>query len=216
MTLGKSLPDIELDKRLANLAVNQGAILVYTSGTTGNPKGVMLSHDAVTFAARLLGKQTGIGRKEIERQVQYMPVNHAGASGKKCDLTLIDQTLGFLLQKIGLTKTNNVFFLVIGVVCMIAVGGEAHFAASDAMRGALVQHFKKIGPTGACFQVPRLWEKFHENLAPAMKSATGIKKLIIDWSMKQVYRNSSREVKMFKNYLKLLSFNLTWYIHLTI
>ena len=79
---------------------------------------------------------------------------------------------------------------------MIAVGGEAHFAASDAMRGALVQHFKKIGPTGACFQVPRLWEKFHENLAPAMKSATGIKKLIIDWSMKQVHRNISIEAKM--------------------
>ena len=98
------------------------------------------------------------------------------------------------MQKIGLTKTNNVFFLVIGVVCMIAVGGEAHFAASDAMRGALVQHFKKIGPTGACFQVPRLWEKFHENLAPAMKSATGIKKLIIDWSMKQVSKYSSNNV----------------------
>ena len=77
---------------------------------------------------------------------------------------------------------------------MIAVGGEAHFAASDAMRGALVQHFKKIGPTGACFQVPRLWEKFHENLAPAMKSATGIKKLIIDWSMKQVSKYSSNNV----------------------
>ena len=95
MKLGKSLPDVELDKRLANLAVNQGAILVYTSGTTGNPKGVMLSHDAVTFAARLLGNQTGIGRKEVERQVQYMPVNHAGASGKECDLTVIDQKLDF-------------------------------------------------------------------------------------------------------------------------
>ena len=93
MKLGKSLPDIELDKRLANLAVNQGAILVYTSGTTGNPKGVMLSHDAVTFAARLLGKQTGIGRKEVERQVQYMPVNHAGASGKKYDVKFINQTM---------------------------------------------------------------------------------------------------------------------------
>ena len=100
MKLGKSLPDIELDKRLANLAVNQGAILVYTSGTTGNPKGVMLSHDAVTFAARLLGKQTGIGRKEVERQVQYMPVNHAGASGKKCDLTLMDQKFGFLKRSV--------------------------------------------------------------------------------------------------------------------
>ena len=82
MKLGKSLPDTELDKRISNLAVNQAALLVYTSGTTGNPKGVMLSHDAVTFAARLLGKHTGVGRTEIERQVQYMPVNHAGASGR--------------------------------------------------------------------------------------------------------------------------------------
>ena len=80
--LGKSLSDTELDRRIANLVVNQAALLVYTSGTTGNPKGVMLSHDAVTFAARLLGKHTGIGRKEVERQVQYMPVNHAGASSK--------------------------------------------------------------------------------------------------------------------------------------
>ena len=82
MKLGKSLPDAELNKRIVNLAVNQAALLVYTSGTTGNPKGVMLSHDAVTFAARQLGKYTGIGMKEVERQVQYMPVNHAGASGK--------------------------------------------------------------------------------------------------------------------------------------
>ena len=110
MKLGKSLPDIELDKRLANLAVNQGAILVYTSGTTGNPKGVMLSHDAVTFAARLLGKQTGIGRKEVERQVQYMPVNHAGASGKKCDLTLMDQK--FCHAKDRFDKNKSTFGLL--------------------------------------------------------------------------------------------------------
>jgi long-chain-fatty-acid--CoA ligase ACSBG len=82
LKLGNSLLDTELDKRIANLAVNQAALLVYTSGTTGNPKGVMLSHDSVTFAARLLGKHTGMGRKVVEKQVQYMPVNHAGASSK--------------------------------------------------------------------------------------------------------------------------------------
>jgi len=160
MKLGKSLSDDKLNKRISNLSVNQAALLVYTSGTTGNPKGVMLSHDAVTFAARLLGKHTGIGRTEIEKQVQYMPVNHAGAS-------------------------------IIGVECMIAVGGQCWFAASDAMRGALVEHFKKIGPTEMCIQVPRIWEKFYENLAPQFKSTKGAKKLLIDWSMKQGMKRSN-------------------------
>ena len=80
------------------------------------------------------------------------------------------------------------FLIVLGVECMIAIGGQCWFAASDAMRGALVEHFKRIGPTGGCFQVPRIWEKFHENLAPALKNATGVKKMIIDWSMKQVLK----------------------------
>ena len=69
---------------------------------------------------------------------------------------------------------------------MVAVGGQCWFAASDALRGALVQHFKKIGPTGVVIQVPRIWEKFYENLAPQMKSATGVKKHLLNWSMKQV------------------------------
>ena len=78
------------------------------------------------------------------------------------------------------------YLVVIGVECMIAVGGQCWFAASDAMRGALVEHFKKIGPTEMCIQVPRIWEKFYENLAPQLKSTKGAKKLLIDWSMKQV------------------------------
>lgn len=79
--IGKSVPDTELDRRLSNIAYNQGCMLVYTSGTTGNPKGVMLSHDAVTFSARVLGKHTGMGRNTKEIQVQYMPANHVGAAG---------------------------------------------------------------------------------------------------------------------------------------
>ena len=82
---------------------------------------------------------------------------------------------------------------------MIAVGGQAWFAKSDAMRGALVEHFKKIGPTGVCLQVPRIWEKFHENLAPQLKSAKGVKKTLIDWSMKQVLnalKNSQIETNL--------------------
>ena len=73
---------------------------------------------------------------------------------------------------------------------MIAMGGECWFAADDALRGALVEHFKKIGPKGAVFQVPRIWEKFHESLAPPMKNAKGVKKKLLRWGMKQVMLNN--------------------------
>jgi long-subunit acyl-CoA synthetase (AMP-forming) len=50
------------------------ATLIYTSGTTGTPKGVMLSHDNLTWTANnAIGL---IGGKEDDEVVSYLPLSH--------------------------------------------------------------------------------------------------------------------------------------------
>ena len=48
---GADNSESSLDERLRNIAINQCCVLSYTSGTTGDPKGVMLSHDNIVFTA---------------------------------------------------------------------------------------------------------------------------------------------------------------------
>ena len=52
--------------------------LVYTSGTTGTPKGVMISHDNATFTAKVIGEAYQ-GEYEAERIVSYLPLSHIAA-----------------------------------------------------------------------------------------------------------------------------------------
>ena len=52
--------------------------LVYTSGTTGTPKGVMISHDNATFTAKVIGEAYQ-GEYEGERIVSYLPLSHIAA-----------------------------------------------------------------------------------------------------------------------------------------
>jgi len=67
----------EVARRIAQLKPGQATTVVYTSGTTGNPKGVMLTHDSVTYAA---GKTASILTKRPKhgehRIVSYLPLNH--------------------------------------------------------------------------------------------------------------------------------------------
>lgn len=69
----------EYQSRLRNVAVNECCCLVYTSGTVGNPKGVMLSHDNLMFDAQ--SSISALGNIEMGQEVfvSYLPLSHLAA-----------------------------------------------------------------------------------------------------------------------------------------
>jgi long-chain-fatty-acid--CoA ligase ACSBG len=68
----------EYENRASDIAANECCSLVYTSGTVGLPKGVMLSHDNLIYDSAALVKHS----KQIsgsERFVSYLPLSHIAA-----------------------------------------------------------------------------------------------------------------------------------------
>src|SRR5690606_23935863 len=63
-----------LDERVAALGPEDVAILVYTSGTTGKPKGAMHTHGALTYTVR--GYNTLIARGEDDEAMCFLPLCH--------------------------------------------------------------------------------------------------------------------------------------------
>ena len=72
--MGSEVPPDAVDKRLAGLAADDVATLVYTSGTTGPPKGCMLSHGNLLATARMYVEQLGFD--DTHSLYQFLPLAH--------------------------------------------------------------------------------------------------------------------------------------------
>ncbi|KRC30538.1 long-chain fatty acid--CoA ligase [Acidovorax sp. Root219] len=64
----------ELERRVQACRPEDVAILVYTSGTTGKPKGAMHTHGALTYTVR--GYNTLISRTEEDEAMCFLPLCH--------------------------------------------------------------------------------------------------------------------------------------------
>ncbi len=72
-TWNQQNPDA-LTRRTAQCQADDVAILVYTSGTTGKPKGAMHTHAALTYSVR--GYNTLISRTEDDEAMCFLPLCH--------------------------------------------------------------------------------------------------------------------------------------------
>ena len=86
LEIGRGETDDELNRRLAGQATNQACTLVYTSGTTGNPKGVMLSQDNITWTCQR-AHEVYDWKYDFEEVVSYLPLSHV--AGTFIDIYLI-------------------------------------------------------------------------------------------------------------------------------
>ena len=75
LQLGSSQTDEELRERLEQQAINQPAVICYTSGTTSNPKGALLSQDNITWTCASAVECYSLVEGE-ETMISYLPVSH--------------------------------------------------------------------------------------------------------------------------------------------
>lgn len=76
MSRGREVDDAELHRRMASQRPDDVCSYLYTSGTTGRPKGVMLSHDNITFQSKQVWTSVNVPPENVS--LSYLPLAHIG------------------------------------------------------------------------------------------------------------------------------------------
>ncbi len=75
---GKRVPDAELERRRSAVDIDDTAVLIFTSGTTGRPRAAMIRHRALLTGARVENEHWPMARPRL---LHMMPVNHIAGVG---------------------------------------------------------------------------------------------------------------------------------------
>ncbi|XP_034060842.1 long-chain-fatty-acid--CoA ligase ACSBG1 [Gymnodraco acuticeps] len=153
MDLGLDVSEDELDDIIDSQRANQCCILIYTSGTTGKPKGVMLSHDNITWTANHASRVGEMQPADTQQEslVSYLPLSHIAAQ-------------------------------IYDMWTAIQWAELVYFAQPDALKGSLITTLREVCPTSH-MGVPRVWEKMMEKIKQAISECGYVKKKLVTWAM---------------------------------
>ena len=144
LATGGVVTDAQLADQTEECDAAKPCFLSYTSGTTGNPKAVMHSHDTIIHGSKSLFMRlqdnlpAGQEMTPDERSLSYLPLSHVAGS-----IPMFAQLLMDNFKEV------------------------VYFAFPDALKGSLGATLKEVKPT-VFIAVPRVWEKFHAALGPAV------------------------------------------------
>jgi len=170
LAMADSVEEDVIETRLKAVEPGHCAVLVYTSGTTGEPKAVMLSHDCMVFETRtvlsMARAHMGLCAKaEQERVLSYLPLSHV--AGK-----MVDICFPFMA-----TATTPAWV-------------TTYFARPyDLKAGSLGDRLRAARPT-IFLGVPLVWEKVADKLRAIGATTKGLKKKLATWAKEKGLANS--------------------------
>jgi long-chain-fatty-acid--CoA ligase ACSBG len=107
--------------------------------------------------------------------------------GKVISAGPADRTISYL-------PLSHIAAQMLDIVLPIVHASELHFAQPDALRGSLPQTLQDVRPT-LFLGVPRVWEKVEAKLRDTVRTATGLKKSLLDWAL-EIGRDSHRSMQL--------------------
>jgi len=157
--LGKESDSSVIEARINSQKPESCCVLVFTSGTTGNPKAVMLSNDNLVYQAKTslaVTPEIGNDANTSERILSYLPLSHVA----------------------GLTVDITVPMMM---TAMKPSWNEVYFARPyDMKAGSLGARLAFARPT-TFLGVPRVWEKICLKLKAKGAETKGLKKKIVTY-----------------------------------
>jgi long-subunit acyl-CoA synthetase (AMP-forming) len=193
ITRGSLELDDELDRRMAAVEPDDLALLVYTSGTTGVPKGAKFTHRGIdAMGQALIDVLPQILEIDPSRQVSYLPLCHAAEQAGTNFWGLRAASETYFCPDLAKIKDYlvaarpHVFFAVPRVWEKFEAALSANFSVATGLKAMLVSWARRVELDGAkrTLQTGKLVDTVQRRLANTLviskiKQAIGLDELIV-------------------------------------